>query len=134
MLKNLLSILVLRVNQSHKWTLIYTTIRPDLNYTQLYVSESPLWTLLPDSPAWDAHCLDNTDYNLGHEHEEKGHKIERAVSPANKRTSISIHIYKMITHYHIYISVLNVLPWLFLKPLELYCKTERNGNKFGHEH
>lgn len=39
---------------------------------------------LPDSPAWDAHCLDNADHNLSHEYEEKCHEVEGAVSPEKK--------------------------------------------------
>ena len=38
--------------------------------------------LLPDSPAWDAHGLDDADDQLGHEGKEECHEAEGAVSPA----------------------------------------------------
>ena len=37
---------------------------------------------LPNPPAWNAHCLDDADHHLGHEHEEEGHEVEGAIRPA----------------------------------------------------
>lgn len=38
----------------------------------------------PHSPTGNANRLDNADHHLGHEDEEEGHKVERAVSPAGR--------------------------------------------------
>lgn len=55
-----------------------------VNICQQLASVSEMKTL-PHSPAWNTHSLNDTDHNLGHEDEEERHKVEGAVSPAQRK-------------------------------------------------
>lgn len=41
--------------------------------------------LLPDTPAWNPHRLDDADNQLSHEGEEEGHEAEGAVCPVAEK-------------------------------------------------
>lgn len=49
-----------------------------------FLHVKPYYVHLPYSPARDTNTLNYTDHNLGHEDEKESHKVERAVTPAQR--------------------------------------------------
>lgn len=65
-----------------------------------------LW-LLPYSPSGDAYALDDADANLGHEHKEELHEVERAVTPMKKQKLYLVYVHtKCITTIRLNLSYL----------------------------